>query len=126
MKARSKSLFVSRFSPDVTAFDVENLLNAQLQLASLSCTRLKSKHDSYSSFHVSVTEDYFNLINNTAVWPKGCLIAPYYGRLNPEQIYNDATSVASRRPTPGAGDRPPAPQSPEALADAVSAVRGSS
>jgi hypothetical protein len=36
-----KSLFVSRFSPDVTASDVEKSLKDQLQLASLACTRLK-------------------------------------------------------------------------------------
>jgi hypothetical protein len=41
-RVRRKSLFVSRFSPDVTASDVEKSINDQLQLASLTCTRLKT------------------------------------------------------------------------------------
>jgi hypothetical protein len=102
-RVRRKSLFVSRFYPEVTASDVENSLKEQLPLASLTCTRLKTKHNSYASFHVSVVEDDFHLINNTGVWPNGCLIAPYYGRLNPDQIYTAETSATSRPPTPGAG-----------------------
>jgi hypothetical protein len=66
-RVRRKSLFVSRFSPEVTASYVENSLKEQLQLASLTCTRLKTKHNSYASFHVSVVEDDFHLINNTGV-----------------------------------------------------------
>jgi hypothetical protein len=83
-RVRRKSLFVSRFSPDVTASDVEKSLKDQLQLASLASIRLITKHNSYASFHVSVTEDDFHLINNTGAWPNGCLIVPYYGRLNPD------------------------------------------
>ena len=56
-RVRMKSLYVSRFSPDATAFDVEKSLNDQLQLASLACTRLKNKHNLYASFHVSIAED---------------------------------------------------------------------
>jgi hypothetical protein len=51
-KVRMKSLFVSRFSPDVTATDVEKSLKDQLQFASLACTRLRTKHNSYALFHV--------------------------------------------------------------------------
>jgi hypothetical protein len=81
-----------------------------LQLTSLTCTRLRTKYNSYASFHVSVPEDDFQLINNTEVWPNGCLIAPFYGRLNPDQIYSDQTQSTSRPPSPVAGaPRPPAP-----------------
>ena len=114
-RVRMKSLFVSRFSPDVTSSDVEASLKDQLQLASLACTRLKTKYNSYASFHVSVAEDDFHLINNTGVWPNGCLIAPFYGRLSPEQIYSVEESEISRPCSPGAGnDRPltPPPMGP--------------
>ena len=115
-KRRNKSLFVSRFSPDVTASDVENSLRDQLQLASLTCTRLKTKHDSYASFHISVTEVDFPLINNTGVWSSGCLIAPYYGRLSAEQLYNAETPATARSPSPVA-DRPcpPSPPTPDSV-----------
>jgi hypothetical protein len=100
-RVHRKSHFVSLFSPEVTASDVENSLKEQLQLASLTYTRLKTEHNSYASFHVSVVDDDFHL-NNTGVWPNGCLIASYYGRLNPDQIYTAETSATSRPTTPGA------------------------
>jgi hypothetical protein len=108
-RVRMKSLFVSRFSPDVTSSDVEISLKDQLQLASLACTRLKTKYNSYASFHVSVAEDDFHLINNTGVWPNGCLIAPFYGRLSPDQIYTVESEI-SRPCSPDAGNvHPPTP-----------------
>jgi hypothetical protein len=99
-KVRTKALFVSRFSPEVTSADVEKSLKEQLELASLKCTKLKTKYSSYSSFHISVSEDDFHLINNTDVWPTGCLITPYYGRLSPDQIYSVENSAMSRPPSP--------------------------
>jgi hypothetical protein len=47
---RTKALFVSRFSPEVTADDVSKTLKEQLSLKRLVCTKLKTKFDSYSSF----------------------------------------------------------------------------
>jgi hypothetical protein len=99
-KVRTKALFVTRFSPDVSSADVEQSLKDQLELASLTCTKLKTKFNSYSSFHIAVSQDDFDLINNTGIWPIGCLIAPYYGRLNPEQIYCAEKSDMSRPPSP--------------------------
>jgi hypothetical protein len=86
----------------VTSTDIEKSLNEQLKLTLLSCTRLKTKFNSYASFHISVVQDDFHLTNNTGVYPNGCLIAPYYGRLNPDQIYS-AISASSRPSSPGAG-----------------------
>ncbi|PNF15465.1 hypothetical protein B7P43_G17548 [Cryptotermes secundus] len=57
---RSKALSVSRFSPEVTADDVHKSLKEQLSLKQLVCTRLKTKFNSYSSFHISVLEDVFS------------------------------------------------------------------
>jgi hypothetical protein len=68
---RSNSLFVSRFRPEVTADDVHKSLKEQLSLTMLVCTKLKTKLNSYSSFHISVTEDEFALITNIGVWPSG-------------------------------------------------------
>jgi hypothetical protein len=45
-------------------------------------------------FHISVTEDEFALINNIGVWPSGCLIAPYYGKLTSDQIFTLSTPEA--------------------------------
>jgi hypothetical protein len=99
-KVRTEALFVSRFSPEVTSADVEKSMKEQLDLASLKCTKLKTKYCSYSSFHISVSEDDFHLVNNTNVWPIGCLITPYYERLSPDQIYLEENSAVSRPPSP--------------------------
>jgi hypothetical protein len=40
-----------------------------------------------------VIKDDFLLINNTRVWPNDCLIAPFFGRLKPEQIYSPEDTV---------------------------------
>jgi hypothetical protein len=120
--------FVSRFSPDVTASDVEKSLKDRLQLAPLACTRLKTKHNSYASFHVPVEEDDFHLVYNTGVRPNGCLTAPYYGRLSPNQIYTAEAPATSRPPAPGARSlRPPLlphPRTLQAILQTMSLPRG--
>jgi hypothetical protein len=70
----------------------------QLSLNKLVCTRLKTKFSSYASFHVSVFEDDFPL-TNPAVWPSGCLMAPFYGKLTPDQHF---TPVALEAGIPSA------------------------
>jgi hypothetical protein len=49
-RVRTKALFVSRFSPEVSSADVEKSLKDQLELASLKCTKLKTKYNSYFCF----------------------------------------------------------------------------
>jgi hypothetical protein len=95
-RVQTKALFILRLSPEVSSSDVEQSLKDQLERASLACTKRKTKFNSYSSFHVAVSEDGFHLINN------GCLIAPYYGLLNPDQIYSADKSAMSRPPSPAA------------------------
>jgi hypothetical protein len=58
------SLFVFHFSPCVTAQNIKCSLEKQLKLSSLTCTRLETKFNSYSSFHILVSEKEFPLINN--------------------------------------------------------------
>jgi hypothetical protein len=70
--------YFSQFSPEVTADE------------KLACTRLKTKFNLYVSFHISVTQDV-SLINNTGVWPSGCIIAPYYGTIRPDRIFIHST-----------------------------------
>jgi hypothetical protein len=57
---KSKALFVSRFSLEVTADDVHKSLKEQLSLRKLVCTKLRTKFNSYSSFHISIMEDEFS------------------------------------------------------------------
>jgi hypothetical protein len=77
-KERFNAFFVSRFSPEVIADDVEIL---------------ETKLNTYPSFRVSVIEDEFPLINNIDVWPAGCQIASFNGKLIPDQVYPSSTPV---------------------------------
>jgi hypothetical protein len=52
------------------------------------------RDNSYASFHIAVTEDEFPLINDAGIWPSGCLIAPYYGKLAPDQVFTPSTTEA--------------------------------
>jgi hypothetical protein len=80
-RVKTKSLFVSLFSPNITSRDIEESLKEQLKLSSIVCTKLKTKYNTYAFFfHISVREGDFTLINNTGVWPQGALIAPFYGK----------------------------------------------
>jgi hypothetical protein len=103
---KTKALFVSRFSPEVTADDVHRSIKEQLSLDKLVCTRLKTKFSTYASFHISVKEDDFPLINDTGIWPSGCLIAPYYGKLMPDQIFTSVTPDAGVHPAPSSSADP--------------------
>jgi hypothetical protein len=57
LSAVQKSHLISQFSPEVTTSNVEKSLKDQLSLASIICTRLKTKYSSYALFHASVVEN---------------------------------------------------------------------
>jgi hypothetical protein len=66
-KAKTKSLFVSRSSLDVTSEDLQEDLEEQVKASSFLCTKLKTKVNTSTSFYISVKEDDFPSINNTRV-----------------------------------------------------------
>jgi hypothetical protein len=94
-RERSKALFVSTFSPEVKAADVEKSLKERLSLKRIVCTRLKTKFNAYASFHISVNEEDFPFINKTDVWPNGSLIAPFYEKLTSDKVYSSSAPLTS-------------------------------
>jgi hypothetical protein len=60
------------------------MIHTTLSLKKLVCTRLKIKFNTYALFHVLAIGGEFPLINNTGVWPVGCLIAPFHGKVTPQ------------------------------------------
>jgi hypothetical protein len=86
-RRKGSRLLSFRFSSEVTADDAEKSLKKLISLKKLVWIRLETKFNTYSSFHVSVIDDEFPLINDIDVWPTGCLIAPSYGKLTPHQVY---------------------------------------
>jgi hypothetical protein len=79
--------------PDITQRLKLTTLKAKLSLNKLVCTGLKTKFNTYASFRVSVLGNDFPLINNTGVWRTGCLTAPFYGKLTPDQVYSSSTPL---------------------------------
>lgn len=81
-RPRKAALFVSRLAPDTTASDVLLLVEPLLKGNPICCSKMKTKYETYSSFHVEVNQDSFELINRPEVWPDGCIFHPFFGRLD--------------------------------------------
>ncbi|GBL74667.1 hypothetical protein AVEN_243558-1 [Araneus ventricosus] len=53
---KRKAIFLSRLGPETTVNDITNFLTP-LNLKFLQCHRLKTKYQSYASFHINVYEN---------------------------------------------------------------------
>lgn len=80
-----KALFVSRLHPDTSVPTVLKLVTDVCKDGSVVCTRLKTKHPSYASFHVAVSDACFDLVNKSSVWPSGCLFRQFDGTLREDR-----------------------------------------
>lgn len=49
--------------------------------APLTCERLKTRHDSYTSFYVAIDDACFERLRNLALWPQHCLFKTFRGEL---------------------------------------------
>lgn len=87
---RTSALFVTRFAPEVKARDIKELVESSLSLSQLNVSKIKTRRqDLYSSFHVEVLESDFEKIDDVSIWPDGCMIKPYQGRLLPRIVLQD-------------------------------------
>lgn len=94
-------LFVSRLAPSTEASDVQELLAGLVGDKTVMCTKLKTRYPTYSSFHVSLDKDLFELLNKPEVWPNGCVFRPFYGKLSPLRHF-EASSTVQATPNNGA------------------------
>lgn len=84
---RRKALFVSRCSPDTSESVIRDSLSS-LDLEFLRVRRLKSRFQSYASFHIEVYQNEFVKLLDESVWPEGCIISEFRGRLRDDQVYD--------------------------------------
>ena len=84
---RSKAIFVTRLAPGTSQNLIENHLKSNIKIPTAICSKLKTKHDTYSSFHISVEESDIDKIMDPNSWPEGALLTTYFGKLNEEQKY---------------------------------------
>lgn len=82
---RKKAVFVSRLAPEVSVQELFQYIDNEI-VKPIKITKLKTKYESYSSFHVEIEEEKFDEMFNDKHWPEGCLVCPFYGKLRNEQI----------------------------------------
>jgi hypothetical protein len=107
-RVKTKSL-LSRgvFFSNITSRYIEEIFETTAQTFLFSL--YKTKYNTCASFHISVHEDVFPLINNTSLWPQGALIAPFHGKLSADQIYSSENCNSNRSHSPGVCDPPVSP-----------------
>lgn len=87
-RVRTRNLFITRFDPTVTDQIIQDHLKSNLAvLKYVKITRLSTRHETYASFHVEVSDEDFSFINNSSIWPEGILFKEFLGRLKPEKCY---------------------------------------
>ncbi|KAG8184452.1 hypothetical protein JTE90_002301 [Oedothorax gibbosus] len=85
---RRAAAFVSRLNPSTQAIEVQDFLSS-LKLSHLKCVKMKTKFNSYSSFHIEILESDLQVLLDDGLWPEGCIIFKFFGRLKQDQILMD-------------------------------------
>ncbi|KAG0436948.1 hypothetical protein HPB47_017684 [Ixodes persulcatus] len=71
-----RTLFVTKLAPDTVCEDVSSHLSS-VGIDKVECRRLKTRFDTYASFHVAVAADDFEKLADPAVCPKSCLFKTF-------------------------------------------------
>ena len=72
-------VFVSRLNPDTSESDMTYFVKLQFpQVTNVTCTKLKTKFESYSSFRIMLNGINFKNSLNPESWPRGVLIKRLY------------------------------------------------
>ncbi|CAN8007377.1 unnamed protein product, partial [Ixodes pacificus] len=85
--SRRRALFVTKLDPVTTSADIVGHLYS-LDVENLKCHRLKTRYNTYASFHVSVAAEDFEKLSDPALWPKDCLFKPFRGALRQELLHS--------------------------------------
>lgn len=93
---RYTSFFVSRLDPSLSATDLaKDLLKDAEGLTSVKCSKMQTKHSSYSSFHVAVPEEQKQHVSSGDVWPEGSFVKLFFGRLLPSHVLESFDSQSN-------------------------------
>lgn len=84
---RRNAIFVSRLAPEVDVNDILKYLKDNIKLKSARCTRLKTRYETYASFHISLEIDEYETAIDPESWPEGVLVSTFYGRLKEDEKY---------------------------------------
>lgn len=101
--------FVTRLDPALSAVDLsKDLLKDVESLSSVKCSKLKTRHSSYASFHVVVSDEEKQLVSCAEVWPEGAFVKTFSGKLLQSYILESYDSLTDefKSFTPPAVDLP--------------------
>lgn len=87
--------FVTRINPVVSAEVLSHDLISFASELLIKCCKIKTKHSTYSSFHIVVPEAQKHLVSGSEAWPEGVLVKPFVGKLLNEYILE---TFDSRKP----------------------------
>lgn len=90
---RRRALFVTKLNPDTSCVDISSHLSS-VGVEEVECRKLKTRYDSYASFHVSVAAKDFEKLSDPTVWPKSCLFKAFRGALR-EDLLHASEAAAS-------------------------------
>lgn len=85
IRQRTRAIFVSRFNPNVDEGRVQSLLKEH-NFQNLKCHKLKTRFETYSSFHIEVGSQDYDRVMSPAIWPVGTLISPFHGPLRKDHL----------------------------------------
>lgn len=121
--------FVTRVGPAVSAKDLAgDLLSNVPGLSSLRCCKIKTRHNSYASFHLVIQADECHLVESEGTWPEGSLVKTFSGRLLPGYIIEtfDTKNPAPKLDTKKKPDTKKPPKLPVQSSDASGVASKSS
>ena len=86
---RPAEVFLSRLRPETSCEEVQHFAQSQFSTAtSITCTQLKSKFDSYSSFHLTVQGILFSDSVKPNNWPEEALVKRFYYKSSTDNVSN--------------------------------------
>lgn len=95
VNTKYSAYFVSRVGPDVSAEVLaRDLLSSVSEMTSVKCTKMKTRHTSYASFHIVVPADQCHLVESDGAWPEGSFVKMFSGRLLPAYVLETYDSNA--------------------------------
>lgn len=81
-----KAVFVPKLVPSTTSAQVCAHLSG-VRAVPITRKQLKTRHDSYALFYVSVDDACFERLKDPALWPRRCLFKPFRGDLRDKMIH---------------------------------------
>lgn len=82
-----RAVFVTRLGSSCDPAGLQAHIQGRGPVRELVCTRLKTRYEGYSSFHVTAAEDEMEKLFDPLLWPEGSLFKEFTGQLTDSRTY---------------------------------------